>query len=57
MDSIAEIFKALSDNNRLKVVVALTKKEELCACDITNIMNVTGATVSRHMSILFIHLL
>jgi len=52
MELIAEIFKALSDNNRLKVVIALTKKEELCACDIINIMDVTGATVSRHMSIL-----
>ncbi len=46
------IFKALSDGNRLKVFVALTSLTELCACQVTEFLQVTGATASRHMSIL-----
>ena len=46
------IFKALSDGNRLKIFVALTNCDELCACQITEFLQVTGATASRHLSIL-----
>ena len=38
--------------NRLRVVAALTEHEELCACQITELLHVSGATVSRHLSIL-----
>lgn len=46
------ILKALSDRNRLRIVAALSRYEELCACQITELLQVTGATVSRHLSIL-----
>ncbi len=46
------ILKALSDRNRLRIVAALRKQTELCACQITEMLQVTGATVSRHMGIL-----
>lgn len=52
MDNLTALFKALSDKNRLKVVAALMKYEELCACQIIELMQVTGATVSRHMGVL-----
>jgi ArsR family transcriptional regulator len=42
-------IKALSDGNRLKMVLALFVHGELCACQITEWLGVTGATVSRHL--------
>ena len=47
-----EMLKALSDMNRLRIVTALGHYEELCACQITELLQVTGATVSRHLGIL-----
>jgi ArsR family transcriptional regulator len=46
------IFKALADGNRVRVVMALIKKQELCVCQITALLEITMATVSRHMSVL-----
>lgn len=43
------IFKALSDATRLKVAYALTLEEELCVCDVANILNTTTATASHHL--------
>ena len=45
-------MKALSDRNRLRVVAALMDQEELCACHIIELLQVTGATASRHMGLL-----
>ncbi|THB72199.1 MAG: ArsR family transcriptional regulator [Desulfobulbaceae bacterium] len=52
MNKLTSLFKALSDRNRLRIVAALLKNEELCACQIIELMQVTGATVSRHMGLL-----
>jgi len=47
----ALIFKALSDNTRLKIIEMLNE-EELCACDILKSLNITQPTLSYHMKIL-----
>lgn len=47
-----EKLKALSDLNRLRIVMALGRSDELCACQITELLQVTGATASRHLSVL-----
>jgi ArsR family transcriptional regulator len=47
-----KMLKALSDTNRLRVVMALARQEELCACQITELLQVTGASVSRHLGML-----
>ncbi|MBT8045548.1 MAG: metalloregulator ArsR/SmtB family transcription factor [Pontiella sp.] len=47
-----EILKALSDKNRTRVVAALWRFDELCACQITELLQVSGATASRHLGIL-----
>ncbi len=52
MDNLTALFKALSDRNRLRIVAALMQYDELCACQIIELMQVTGATVSRHMGVL-----
>lgn len=52
MQSVLSVTKALSDRNRLRIVAALQAHAELCACQITELLQVSGATVSRHMGIL-----
>lgn len=52
MDNFTALFKALADRNRLRIVGALLKYDELCACQIIELMQLTGATVSRHMGVL-----
>lgn len=52
MNTLTTLFKALSDQNRLRILAALIKYKELCACQIIELMQVTGATVSRHMGVL-----
>jgi len=52
MKNALEPLKALADGNRLRIVAALMEKEELCACQFTQLLQITGATVSRHMELL-----
>jgi ArsR family transcriptional regulator, lead/cadmium/zinc/bismuth-responsive transcriptional repressor len=46
---VTKIFKALSDENRLKIAYALTLEEELCVCDVAHIVGATTATASHHL--------
>ena len=46
------LFKALADRNRLRIVAALLQADELCACQIIELIGVSGATASRHLGIL-----
>lgn len=43
------IFKALADANRLKVAYALTLEEEMCVCDVANVLNTSTANASHHL--------
>lgn len=52
MKTTLDILKALADRNRLRVASALMNQKELCACQITELLQVTGATASRHMGLL-----
>lgn len=51
MDKMIEIFKALSDKNRL-LILEMLSCGELCACDIIEGLNLTQPTISHHMKIL-----
>jgi len=51
MREFIEITKALSDNNRVRILMAL-RKGELCVCQITELLELAPSTVSKHMSIL-----
>lgn len=46
-----DVFKALSDANRLRIVGMLSGGE-LCACHILEELDITQPTLSHHMSIL-----
>jgi DNA-binding transcriptional ArsR family regulator len=48
---MAEIFKALGDPSRLKIVLALLKREH-CVCDIAVICNQTDSAISHQLRIL-----
>lgn len=52
MDQIVLKLKALADKNRLRIFNALARHNELCACQITELLQVTGATVSRHLGLM-----
>jgi ArsR family transcriptional regulator len=45
-------FKALSDENRLKIMDMLSSSGEICACDILAKLKITQSTLSHHMKIL-----
>lgn len=51
MDEILNIFKALSDVTRLKIL-KLLENGELCVCDLVTALNMIQPKVSFHLSIL-----
>ena len=51
MRTVLNITKALADENRLRVLVAL-QPGELCVCQITEFLGLAMSTVSKHLSIL-----
>ncbi|WP_070119366.1 ArsR/SmtB family transcription factor [Bacillus marinisedimentorum] len=46
---VARLFKALADENRAKIAYALCRNDELCVCDVANIIGATVATASHHL--------
>jgi DNA-binding transcriptional ArsR family regulator len=44
-----QMFKALADETRLKIVHALCVEHELCVCDVANIIGATIANASHHL--------
>lgn len=52
MENTLNMAKALADGNRMRVIVALMENNELCVCQITEMLRLATATVSRHMSVL-----
>lgn len=50
--SVAKIFKALSDETRIKIAYALSLEEELCVCDIAQIVDASTAAASHHLRLL-----
>jgi ArsR family transcriptional regulator, lead/cadmium/zinc/bismuth-responsive transcriptional repressor len=50
--AVSKIFKALSDDTRIKIAYALSEEDELCVCDVANIVGCTTATASHHLRLL-----
>ncbi|WP_019156317.1 ArsR/SmtB family transcription factor [Robertmurraya massiliosenegalensis] len=50
--SVSQMFKALADDTRLKIAFALSEEDELCVCDVSNIVGCTTATASHHLRLL-----
>lgn len=51
MREFMAITKALSDPNRVRVLLAL-RRGELCVCQITELLGLATSTISKHLSIL-----
>lgn len=49
--AIVEIFRALSEESRLRIL-ALLMQEEMCVCEIENCLELTQSNASRHLTIL-----
>lgn len=49
MNGVELLFKALSDATRVKIAYALTLEEELCVCDVANILKTSNANASHHL--------
>jgi ArsR family transcriptional regulator, lead/cadmium/zinc/bismuth-responsive transcriptional repressor len=46
---VSKLFKALSDETRVKIAYALSIEEELCVCDVANLVGASTATASHHL--------
>ena len=51
IQNITEIAQALSDQSRVRALMAL-RKQELCVCQIIELLDLAPSTVSKHMAIL-----
>ncbi len=51
LNKTGKIFKALGENNRLRIVNMLMSKP-MCVCEITDIIGLSQSTVSGHLRIL-----
>ena len=51
MREFMAITKALSDPSRVRILLAL-RRRELCVCQVTELFNFAPSTMSKHLSIL-----
>lgn len=52
MRAFIPIAKALSDENRVRVLMSL-RQGELCVCQIMELLDLAPSTVSKHMAVLY----
>lgn len=50
-EGLGLLFKALADDTRVRIALALSKAE-LCVCDVANLMDISVATASHHLRLL-----
>jgi len=51
-EEMAAFFKVLGDPTRMRIVNALIETEELCVCDIANILEMTQSAISHQLKVL-----
>ena len=51
MRGLMAVTKALADENRVRILMAL-RPEELCVCQIVELLRLAPSTVSKHIAIL-----
>jgi ArsR family transcriptional regulator len=49
MRTLADVFKALSDETRLNMLGLLCTYGELCVCDFVEVLEITQSKASRHL--------
>ena len=48
---LADLFKLIGDTTRCRILFALDKNE-MCVCDIANVLNMTKSSISHQLAIL-----
>lgn len=51
INSLTNIFKALSDPTRARIIYVLSQSS-LCVCDISTILDMTQSSISHHLRVL-----
>ena len=51
-ETLANLFKALSEPIRLRILVLLLEKGELCVCDLVDTLELSQSVTSRHLAYL-----
>jgi len=49
IQGMVKMFKVLADETRMKIAIALCAEDELCVCDVANIIGCSLATASHHL--------
>lgn len=52
LDPLSQIFKALSEPIRLRILALLLHADSLCVCDMVTILEQGQSTISRHLNTL-----
>ncbi len=52
MKDPVNVFKALADETRLRILALLLAERELCVCDIIAALQLPQSTISRHLAYL-----
>ena len=52
MQNEIQLFKALSDSTRLRMLLLLLNNGELCVCDLMESLEIPQSTASRHLALL-----
>jgi ArsR family transcriptional regulator, arsenate/arsenite/antimonite-responsive transcriptional repressor len=52
MQTEIQLFKAISDGTRLRILMLLLNNGELCVCDLMGALKIPQSTVSRHLALL-----
>jgi len=51
METTIKMFKALSDETRLRIFLLFIQSEELCVCELVNILNMEQSRISHSIKI------
>jgi DNA-binding transcriptional ArsR family regulator len=53
LQDMTKIFKALADDTRVKIAIMLCRADELCVCDVANIIGTSIPNASHHLRLLW----
>lgn len=52
MEDLRRRFQALADPNRLRILLLLGQRQELCLCHLESLLDLPASTTSRHLALL-----
>lgn len=47
--TITKILKAISDEGRMRIITLLSRRKDLCVCEIREIIGLSQSTISSHL--------